>query len=232
MTQSATLTRIDMSPEMAELLRAGAADQLGLCCSPGRVEKNYAALRECERRGYLRWINIEKPWITPAGRAAIGAPTEAEADRARRIAVFGAVKRLPLQPAKRDDPRTDFDYRSFQNMGWVCVLVIKQPDYRQNAVTLRVGKTLSSPPQFLGPRNSIVQPESEGRFALAIVPKWLSGVAGFSSYPMPLDESDPEWTDDERATWDRLRSACFCINARIRSAGRKQREKLRFGENA
>ncbi len=230
MNSAATLARDDtLSPEMVELLRAGAADGLGLLCRPGQVQKNYAALRECERLGYLRFIDIERPWITPAGRAAIGAPTEAESDRARRIQQF-TMRRPPLVPAKRADPRTDFDYRSYKACGYVCTLLVKQPDARTNPLTVRVGKTLRSDPQFLGPNNSIVQPESDAHFLLTVMPAWLLKRASFSTYPMPLDET--EWGEPDVATWNRLRQVCYAINSRIRSAGRKPRETFRFGESA
>lgn len=118
-------------------------------------------------------------------------------------------------------------------MGWVCVLVVKQPDDRPNAGTTRVGRTLTSPRQHLGAKNSIIQPESTGRFVLAVVPRWLVKVASFPTYPMPLDESDPAWTDDERATWDRLRQICVSVNARIQRGGSTpQQQKFRYGESA
>ncbi len=225
---AAALTDHDLSPEAIELLRAGSVHGIGLCCTPGQVRKNYAALRECERLGYLRFINIEQPWITDAGRRAIGAPTQAEYDRERLVAAFG---RRSIHPAKRNDPRTDFDYRSYRACGYVCTLVMKQIDGRYNPVTVRVGKTLTSDPQFLGPNNSIVL-EAEGRFVLAVMPKWLLGRAAFSTYPLPLDETDPEFSDVERETWERLRRVCQSVNSRIKTAGRRITEKRRFGEYA
>lgn len=229
MSSSATLTRQDVSPEVAELLRAGAADHLGFVCSPGQVQKNWAALREAERAGYLRFLGLERPWITPAGRAAIGAPTEAQVDRAKLEAI---CKRKPLKPARKADPRTDFDYRSYRSMEYVCTLLVKQPDFREDPKSIRVGSSLTSDPQFLGPNNSIVQPESEGRFVLAVMPDWLIKRAGLSTYPLPLDETDPDFTDEERATWARLRLVCQSINSRIRTAGRRMTERYRYGENA
>lgn len=230
MSANATLSRIDMSPEMAELLRAGAADGIGLCCSPGQVEKNYAVLRECERLGYLRWLNIEQPWITDAGRAAIGAPSQSEQSRLRLIELCN--QRRKLEPPRRLDPRTDFDYRSYLSLGYVCTLVVKQFDRRHEPATIRVGRTLRGDPQFLGPKNAIVLPESEGRFVLAVMPPWLVRTARFPTYPLPLDESDPDFTDAERAAWDRLRNICISVNARIRSAGRNRPEKFRYGESS
>jgi hypothetical protein len=229
MSASATLTRDEVSPEVAELLRAGAADRLGLVCSPGQVQKNWAAIREAERNGWLRFLTLERPWITPAGRAAIGAPTEAQVDRA---AFLEMCKRKPLKPAKKADPRTDFDYRSYRAMEYVCTLLVKQPDPREDPPSVRVGRTLTSDPQFLGPNNSIVQPESEGRFVLAVMPYWLIKRAELSTYPLPLDESDPNFTDEERAAWSRLRLVCQSINSRIRTAGRRSTERFRYGENA
>jgi hypothetical protein len=229
MSNSATLTRQDISPEVAELLRAGAADHLGFVCSPGQVQKNWAAIREAERAGYLRFLTMERPWITPAGRAVIGAPTEAQVDRAKLEAM---CKRKPLKPTKKADPRTDFDYRSYRSMGYACTLVVKQVDRREDPPSVRVGRSLTSDPQFLGPNNSIVQPESEGRFVLAVMPDWLIRRAGLSTYPMPIDDDDPDFTDDERATWARLRLVCQSINSRIRTSGRRLTETFRYGENA
>lgn len=238
MSAAATIAHVDLTPEMAEILRAGAADHLGICCRPSQVRTNWLALRDCERAGYLRFLNMEQPWITDAGRRAIGAPTQIEADRAK-LALLCANARKPLIPAKRHDPRTDFDYRSYKKM--VCTLVIRQPDSRINPATVRVGRTLTSDPQFLGGGNSIIQPESSGRFVVAVVPEWMTrfrwkdGVpqpAIFTAYPPALDEIDPAFSDAERETWTRLRQVCHSINSRIRNSGRKQREKLRFGESA
>lgn len=224
-------TTIDITPEMEALLKAGAANTAGLCCMPGQVQKNWKALREAQRLGYIRFLDITRPWVTDEGRRAVGLPCELEASR---LALRNALpRRKPLEPAKRDDPRTDFDYRSFRSMGWVCVLAVKQPDYRSEQGTLRVGRTLKSPPLFLGPRNSIILPETEGRFALAVVPSWLTRISGLSTHPLPIEENDPAFSDDERALWDRLRSVCHSVNSRIRTAGRKvQAAKMRFGETA
>ncbi|MGY3609900.1 MULTISPECIES: hypothetical protein [unclassified Bradyrhizobium] len=219
----------ELAPEVVDLLRAGAADHLGYCCRPSQVVKLYPAIQAAERAGYVRFIG-EHPWITEAGRKAIGAPTQAEADRAKLIELCS--RRKKLVPAKRDDPRTDFDYRSYKSMDYVCTLLVKQPDARENPSSIRVGRSLSSDPQFLGPRNSIILPESEGRFVLAIMPAWLVRKCLLPTYPFPLDEEDPAFTADERATWDRLRLVCHSVNARIRGAGRRQSERFRYGESA
>jgi hypothetical protein len=229
-----------LSDDAVALLRRGAADHLGLCCRPGEVVKLWPAISEAERAGYLRFVGGEKPWITPQGREAIGAPSEMEADMAK-LRLLCANARKSLVPAKRADARTDFDYRSWKAMRWVCTLVVRQPDGRMGPRTVRVGRTIDSQPQFLGSKNSMIQPESDARFVLTLVPAWMTRPikkngdnipAIFSTYPMPIDETDSNFTDDERAAWDRLRQICFSINSRIRNAGRGQRERLRFGENA
>jgi hypothetical protein len=115
-------------------------------------------------------------------------------------------------------------------MGYVCTLVVKQPDQRVNPLTVRVGRTLRSDPQFLGPNNSIVQPESTAHFLLVVMPAWLLKRTGFYTYPLALDET--EWSDADVATWDRLRGVCYAINSRIRNAGRRTPQRYRFGENA
>ena len=221
----------DLSPDIVEVLHAGAADGLGYCCRPGQVEKLFPALKEAEKLGYLRFLDIERPWITDAGRAAIGAPSQAEADRAKLIEIDS--RRRKLVPTRDQDPRTDFDYRSYRTMKYVCVLAVKQPDTREGALTLRVGRTLKGDPQFLGPRNSIILPESQGRFVLTLMPEWIVRKSGLPTYPMPLDETDPAWTADERAAWDRLRQVCFSVNSRIRNAGRtRQKRTMHYGETA
>jgi hypothetical protein len=231
MSDSATLIRNDVSPEVATLLRAGAAEHLGIVCRPDQIEKNWKALTEAKRLGYVRFPDIFHPMITDDGRIAIGAPSQAEVDRAKLI-LLCARARKPLVPAKRDDPRTDFDYRSYKACGYACTLLVKQPDARENPETLRVGRTLMSEPRFLGPRNSIVQPESEGRFVLAVMPEWLIKRAELSTYPFPIDRTDPAFTDDECLIWERLRNVCVAVNSRIRNAGKSGPVKYRFGESA
>lgn len=227
MTTAATMER-ELTAEMAELLRAGATDRLGIVCSPGQVQKNWQSLRELQALGYVRFPNIEQPWITEAGRRAIGAPSQAEVDRAAFIEMCSRRKRLV--PEKRHDPRTDFDYRSYRSMGYACTLAIRQPDYRDDPPTIRVGRSLTSDPQYLGPNNSIVLQESDETFVLAVMPDWLIQRAGLSTYPLPLDET--EWSEDARARWDRLRNVCHSVNSRIRNAGRKRPERFRYGESA
>jgi len=218
-----------LSSEAVDLLRAGAADHLGYCCRPSQVSKLYPAIKEAERAGYLRWIG-EYPWITEAGRSAIGAPSQAQADRAKLIEICSRRKRLV--PDRHTDPRTDFDYRSYHSMNYACTLLMRQPDDRENPPTIRVGRTLTSDKQFLGPKNSIVMQESEGRFVLAVMPAWLIRKAMLPTYPLPFDETDPEFSEAERALWDRLRMICISINSRIRNANRRQPQRYRFGESA
>lgn len=240
MSAAAALADHDLSPEALALLRAGARDHLGYCCMPGQVVKNWAAIRECEKLGYVRFLG-EHPWITDKGRTAIGEPSETEAGRLRAVAAFSRRK-PPLVPAKRNDPRTDFDYRAWRTSDWRCTLVVRQPDTRPEGRTIKVGRTLDGDAQYLGDRNSQVQPESEGRFVLTLVPGWMTRARWtklgvyvmpiFSTYPRPLDELDSAFTEADRATWNRLRQVCNSINARIRNAGRRQTTKLPFGATA
>lgn len=203
----------DLTEAGRALLEAGAKHLNGLCCTPGQVRKNWKDLTELKRAGFINWLTAEQPWITKDGREAIGAPNECQAtiDLLRPT----MSNRAPLAPPRDADPRTDLDYRSYQSMGWVCALVIRQPDYRTEAATIRVGSSLSSEPQFLGAGNSIVQPESEGRFVLTLVPAWMVRKNIFSGHPFSLDEYDPAFTAEERELWDRLRNICFSINTRI-----------------
>ncbi len=229
-TTTSISSAANVSPEMARLLRAGVSDGIGIICRPGQVRKFWPILREAERLGYLRFLDIERPWITDEGRAAIGAPSQVDADYARLVLLCRGARK-PLVPAKRDDPRTDFDYRSYSAAGYVCILAVKAPDDRLQPHTIKIIVPNSSRTQGLGGDNSIIQPESEGRFVVAVVPDWLQKLTGLPTYAMPLSE-DEYWTDPERATWDRLRSVCISINSRIRNSNRAAPERRRFGENA
>jgi hypothetical protein len=229
----ATIAPVDGMPhELAEVLRAGASHQYGLCCLPGQVTKLWPLLREAERLGYVRFIGLERPWITPQGRLAIGAPTEMEADRARMV-LLCAGARKPLTPAKRDDPRTDFDYRSYKANNFVCILAVKARDDRPEKQTIRIVVSGSTRPQGLGGGNSIIMDETKGDepFVLAVVPDWLQSKCRLPTYAMPLPE-DQDWSDADRALWERLRNICFSINSRIRNAGRAQHERRSFGAYA
>lgn len=220
---------IDLTPEALSLLHAGAAHKHGFCCLPGQVEKNYRWLHEAERAGFLRFLG-ENPWITDAGRRAIGAKSQDETARAEFVKLCSQRRRL--KPERAADPRTEFDYRSYRSMGWFCTLLIKQPDPRENPPTTRVGRSLNSDPQYLGPKNSIVQPESEGRFVLTLMPSFIITRGRLPTHPRPLDEFSEDFTDEERATWERLRLVCISINSRINNAGRQVRERRAFGETA
>lgn len=228
-----TRTRPDqLTPEMAELLRAGADHPLGIVCIPGRVQKHWPVLTAAERLGYLRFITLEEPWITEAGRAAIGAPSEMEADRRRRVEMLtNLYKRKPLVPKKRRDPRTEFDYRSYKSMGYVGVLAVQLPDDRDDPRTVKVTRPGSAEHHYFGSNNSIIQPESEGRIVLAVMPDWLQKRWGFLTYPLALPD-DGDFSEAEIATWQHLTRVCISINSRIRFAGRRAPEKYRFGESS
>lgn len=225
------MMQTDLAPEIVDLLRGAAQHDLGVVCRPGQVQKLWRLLSEAKRLKLITFLDLERPIITDMGRRAIGAPTQLDADYARLRALCGRKK-----PALRrdEDPRTDFDYRSYQSMGYVCTLLVRQPDGRPSRPTVRVGKTMTSEPQFLGPRNAIILPECEGTpFVLTLMPKWLLDRAAFPTCPFPLDEDDASWSDADRATWDRLRNICMSVNTRIRSAGRRSpAAKLLYGEYA
>lgn len=219
-----------LAPEMADMLRAGAEHDLGIVCRPGQVQKLWPLIREAERAGWIRLLDAEKPWLTDAGRKAIGAPSQSEADYARLVKLCS--RRKPLTPKPAEDPRTDFDYRSYRSMGYACVLAVRQPDARENPSTIRVGRSLRGDPQFLGPKNAIILPESEGPFVLALMPKWLITKTMLPTHPIALSEDEP-WTDEERALWTRLRDVCLSVNTRIRRGGTRQPTgKLHYGEYA
>lgn len=202
----------DLTDAGRALLEVGANNLLGRCCLPGKVKANWKDIRALEQHKLVRFHGYDV-YITDLGRRAIGAASQADATIA---ALRPLAQRRPLEPRPSNDPRTDFDYRSYRSMGWCCTLVVRQEDWRDDPKTIKVGRDLKSEPQFLGSRNSFVQPESEGRFVLAIVPGWMIRKNIFSGCPFPLDEDDPAFTADERALWDRLRNICNSINSRIR----------------
>jgi hypothetical protein len=221
-----------LAPDMADMLRAGAEHELGIVCRPGQVRKLWPLLVEAEKLKLIAFLDVERPWITETGRRAIGAPSQAEADRAKLVELCKRTRRKPRVPKPADDPRTDFDYRSYQANDFACVLAVRQPDARTEPSTIRVGRDLASAPQFLGPKNSIVQPESEGPFVLAVMPRWIVTKTMLPTYPIALSEDEP-WTAQERALWDRLRSVCISVNMRIRRGGTRQSTgRLHFGEYA
>jgi hypothetical protein len=223
---------LDLAPELVDLLRTAAAHDLGVVCRPGQVQKIWPLLSVAERLKLIVFLDMERPIITDMGRRAIGVPSQAQSDHARLVAL--CTRRKRLQPRRDADPRTDFDYRSYRSMGYVCTLVVRQPDSRSNPSTIRVGRSLTSDPQFLGPRNSIVLPECEGtRFVLAVMPKWLLDRAMLPTCPFPLDDEDASWSADDRATWDRLRNVCMSVNIRIRRGGKQQpTAPLQYGQYA
>lgn len=231
MASAATISQDELSAELVELLHRGAADHYGLICRPGEVQKNYKHLRIAERLGYLRFIDVTRPWITEEGRAAIGAPTEMQVDHARLVEVCKQIKPKRPAPKKQKDSRTDFDYRSYKTMNQVCIIAVKLHDDRLNPNTIKIGRIGFNEPHFLGPRNSIIMPESEGRFVLALIPHWLQERTKLPTWGFPLPEND-QWTDAERATWDRLSQICRTINSRIRNADRSSKLHMPYGFTA
>lgn len=208
------------------LLEAGAADAMCRCCLPGKVREHWAELMELESRRLVRLHGFDA-YITELGRREIGALSETEATIARLRPI---LRRKPLNPRPNDDPRTDFDYRAYRTMKWNCTLVFSRLERGTNAVS----KLPSSKVEFLGANTSIVQPESEGRFVLVLVPDWMFKKNVFSSFPFPIDEDDPAFTAEERALWDRLRHTCHSINVRIRRGTAKAMpaRSLGYGANA
>jgi len=98
-----TALAIDIAPEMEALLRAGAENRCGLCCIPGEVRKNWETLREAERLGYVRFLDITRPWVTDEGRRAVGLPGELEASRAALRAALPLVSRMWLRLHSRGE---------------------------------------------------------------------------------------------------------------------------------
>ena len=120
--------------------------------------------------------------------------------------------------AREPDPRSVHDYRIYNTMRMVCILVVKHRDRVNSIEVSRDGG--GAPHAFIDPKKMIVQPESEGEFVLALVGRGLSQWiyekqrVNLLAITPPLADGI-EWTDEQRKTWTRLETLRSSINSKI-----------------
>lgn len=143
-------------------------------------------------------------------RAAYDEASERAMEAARAAALAYKSKHAP-------DPLAQ-QYRLWNTMGMVCVLVVKHRDKPASIEISRDGSYY--PHTYLPTSKMIVQPESVDQFVLAVVPKWLAQRAELMGITLPLSPARP-WTDEQRAAWERLGRLRSSINTRIYSARKR-----------
>lgn len=127
------------------------------------------------------------------------------------------------------------DYLRWGRSRMACMLFVRH-DY-PSVKSIKVSRDGAGSFAFLPTSKIELRPQSSGRFALVIVPKWLREKlpSNFSSVIPRLAGDD--WSDTERAEWDRLIIVCGKINYEIQMAPRRLRfrkspERLPYGYTA
>jgi hypothetical protein len=112
--------------------------------------------------------------------------------------------------ARKPDPRSIHDYRGYNTMRMVCVLVARHAPKPASFDCSRDGSRY--PRIYLPFSKCIEQPESTDDFLLVCVPKWLAEKVELMGVT-PLLVGD--FTDSQRETWNRLRDLRVGINSKI-----------------
>lgn len=120
--------------------------------------------------------------------------------------------------ARKPDPRSIHDYRSYLTMGLVCVLVVKHRD-REASIECSINGN-SSVHIFLPTKLCIVQPDGVGEFLLICVPKWLAQRAGLAGVTRDLTDARA-WTKTDLEAWETLRKIRLGVNSKIYNANRR-----------
>jgi hypothetical protein len=118
--------------------------------------------------------------------------------------------------ARKPDPRSAQDYRGYNTMRLVCVLVATNG--RPSTASIGCTRDGTGPRIFLPISRLIAQPESTEEFLLAVIPKWLAEKTGLMGVTSDLVG---DWTDAQRETWRVLRDARMSINSKIYSAKKR-----------
>lgn len=154
-------------------------------------------------------------------RAVYDEAAERVADEARDI--------VAETKARKSDPRSIHDYRAYNTMGLVCVLVVK---HRKKPSSLECSRDGSAYPHiYLPTSKSIVEPETTDDFALISVPKWLAQKAELIGVTLSLSSARP-WTDSQRETWKSLSNLRMGINSKIHFAKRRAASNISRGNAA
>lgn len=214
-----------LSSAMVELLTAAGQTTYGRICYPYQARGRERLLADMRARGFI-YYDGATPMITDAGRKAVGCPTELEliCKNCGRLFVKGDVISARRQP---DDPRSRMTYQSWRSARMFCTLVVKLAEPSPEDRSLRCSMNGDPLRWFTLPLKKhpiIIQPESKDPFVLAVVERWLAKpfdpkrITELADVIPDLCDS-VEWTDEQKADWNRLRRKASVINTRIRSGG-------------
>lgn len=161
---------------------------------------------------------------------------EALEDAADR-AMDAAIESAAAHNARKPDPRSILDYRAYHTMRLVCVLVVK---HRDKAASIECSRDGAWPHIYLPTKKLMVQPESEGDFILALMPKsflvWLAKQDDAPSVARTLLGVTPELAGEQtaarRETWKRLERVRSSINSKIYYAKRRSTSVISRGNAA
>jgi hypothetical protein len=214
----------ELSPELVELLRAAAQTTYGRICYPYQCRGPVGLLVVQARALGFIYYDGATPIITDSGRKAVGAPTELELICKNRGGLF-AKDGVAATRRQSDDPRSRLTYQSYRSARMFCTLVVKLSEPPSDARGLKCSMNGDPTRWFTLPLHRIIiQPESQGRFVLVVVPKWLAKpfdpkrITELAGVLPDLCDSI-EWTDQQKTDWNRLRRKAGVINTRIRSGG-------------
>lgn len=202
-----------------------------------------AELKELEDRGLLRWIGRD-PVVTPAGRAALDAPTEEQVRLARYRADHPWIEKLKqdnggaMPPAKIGDHIPTEVYRNYRTMKMAAVPIVRMGDGLTANGKLYASRDGSTSRKFyIDPARMIDQPESRDDLILTLIGRglcrWISETfARTNMLGVTPDLVGEHWTDADRKKWASLTTRAESINTRIRNGGVQQRKRLRYGDTA
>ncbi|SHJ72127.1 hypothetical protein SAMN05444159_1316 [Bradyrhizobium lablabi] len=135
-------------------------------------------------------------------------------DAAAARALDAASEASAAHNARKVDPRSVLDYRGYQTMRMVCVLLVRHHDKPASIECSRDGTVARI---YLPNSKMIAQPESSADFLLCVIPKWLAQKAELMGVTPDLAG---DWSEEQRETWNRLKDARFSINRKIQSPPR------------
>jgi hypothetical protein len=146
----------------------------------------------------------------------------AEMFAAKSAAVAEVAAQIKARPRIADDPRKPADYRIFKTMKLICVPLVRHA----LAGTLELSRDgWMRPRAFINPAKLIEQPESDGDLVLVLIERglanWIKDKQRCNLFGVaPELSAEREWTDHDRAVWNRLRRLADTINSRIASPPR------------
>lgn len=211
----------DLSPKARELLDAGCA---GRHSKPvdlrSETEKYFRELEELRSVGFLRWVG-GWPMITGEGRAAIGAPSEAELD-----GQYAKSLQLPRRPVP--------SRRNTEKIVLALVLVPERetPDSWFASCDGDTSKAVAIP------KSQICEfYVKQFGFCLAVMPAWIAIDRKMSQANRPGLTRSVKWTPEQRAEWRHVQVCIKNIRHRLEQQQRYARNhptyhKMPFGYTA